>query len=516
MPTPLHRNSVMGFFVGHKEEGQSKGTYSMRNIRNKLLVSAAAVLLTSSIYASAQTMQREPAGNAAQSQQSQDQKQKGLDVQRAPAEQSKQGRTEAQHDQTTGQGGQDKQAQQPQRQNSQQSQREQSNTQKEQSKAKERQNNQAQQQKDQSNRNAQQQKDQSNRNAQSKQNQTTGQADRNAQSQKDKQNQQNRQSSQKDRQNQRDQTTGQNQQSNQPSSQQGNQPSQQTNQQRNQPSQQQANQPAQQQNANARVELNDQQRTHIRETILARSDAPRVDRVDFSVNVGTVVPSQVRLVAVPSVLVEIRPEWRDHEYFIVRDEIVIVDQSRHIIATLPVGGERTGSIQSRGSDVALSVEEIRSMQIALKDKGFNVVVDGKFGPTTRQALIQFQQRQGLEASGRIDVRTRTALGLSTGGQQPSTTGQGGNNVPSGNQPNSNSQGNMPNNNQGNMPNNQNSQGGPNNQPSTTGQGGNNNMQQQNQPQQNQQPPATQNNRSSSPSGQGGTPPEQRKNNDAGR
>jgi len=243
-----------------------------------------------------------------------------------------------------------------------------------------------------------------------------------------------------------------------------------------------------------------------------------VTQVDFSINVGTVVPSHVRLVAVPSTLIEIQPEWRDHEYFIVRDEIVVVDHSRHIVAVLPVGGERTGNLQSRSSDVALSVEEIRSMQIALKEKGFNVVVDGKFGPTTRQALIQFQQRQGLEASGRIDVRTRTALGLSTGGQQPSTTGQGGNNAQSGNQPSSNSQGNMPNNNQGNMPNNnQNSQGGPNNQPSTTGQGGNNNnMQRQNQPQQNQQPPASQNNRSSSPSGQGGTAPEPRKNNDAGR
>ena len=111
---------------------------------------------------------------------------------------------------------------------------------------------------------------------------------------------------------------------------------------------------------NGRVELNDQQRTHIRQTILARSDVPRETRVDFQLNVGVIVPQRVRLVAVPDALIEIRPEWRGHEYFVVRDEIIIVDSSRHIVATLPVG-EQVGSNQAgpRRGGLALSVEEIR-------------------------------------------------------------------------------------------------------------------------------------------------------------
>jgi hypothetical protein len=69
--------------------------------------------------------------------------------------------------------------------------------------------------------------------------------------------------------------------------------------------------------------------------VLKERSAPRVDKVEFSVSVGTVVPSSVRFVRLPAPVVEIYPEWRDYDYFLVGDEIVIVDpRDGRIVAVL--------------------------------------------------------------------------------------------------------------------------------------------------------------------------------------
>ena len=83
------------------------------------------------------------------------------------------------------------------------------------------------------------------------------------------------------------------------------------------------------------VNLNTEQRTRIRETVLKESNAPRVASVNFSVSVGTVVPTGVRIVRLPAPIVEIYPAWRDYEYFVVGDKIVVVDPREHrIVAVL--------------------------------------------------------------------------------------------------------------------------------------------------------------------------------------
>jgi hypothetical protein len=185
------------------------------------------------------------------------------------------------------------------------------------------------------------------------------------------------------------------------------------------------------------VTLTNEQRTKIRETVLARSDVPRLDanRIDFAMIVGTKVPTYVRVVEVPDTLIEIHPQWRGDMYFVTEDEIVIVDHSHQIVALLPVGsGARSSAmVNERGSSGAmhLSRDEIRQVQIMLNQKGFNVgEPDGILGTRTRQALIEFQRNQGFQASGQIDQQTVAALGVSatTGRQgnqaQPSTTGAG--------------------------------------------------------------------------------------------
>jgi hypothetical protein len=86
------------------------------------------------------------------------------------------------------------------------------------------------------------------------------------------------------------------------------------------------------------VKLSTEQRTKIRTTVLQGGNAPRVNNVDFSVTVGTVVPRErVRVVAVPPTLIEIHPAWRGYMYFIVGERIIIVEPSSYkIVAVLVV------------------------------------------------------------------------------------------------------------------------------------------------------------------------------------
>jgi peptidoglycan hydrolase-like protein with peptidoglycan-binding domain len=204
--------------------------------------------------------------------------------------------------------------------------------------------------------------------------------------------------------------------------------------------------------------------------VFARNDVPRVNNVNFSLAVGTAVPASVRIVDVDPVLIEYFPQYRGHKYFVVRDEIVIVDNSRKVVAVMPVGSGRGGArLDSGGANVSggagtidLAPDQIRQVQMVLIEKGFDIgEPDGRLGPRTTRALIAFQRQQGFQATGRIDSRTMTALGVSSttgqgnqGANQPSTSGQGG----AGTQSPANQ--NMGAGQQGNR-----------NQPSTSGQGG---------------------------------------------
>jgi hypothetical protein len=84
------------------------------------------------------------------------------------------------------------------------------------------------------------------------------------------------------------------------------------------------------------VNLTTEQRTTIRKEVLT-SSAPRATNINFSVNVGTVVPSSVRVVEVPPTIIRIHPQWRGYRYFVYNDEIVIVEpRTLKIVAVLDV------------------------------------------------------------------------------------------------------------------------------------------------------------------------------------
>lgn len=70
------------------------------------------------------------------------------------------------------------------------------------------------------------------------------------------------------------------------------------------------------------------------------------------------------------------------------------------------------------ANTSFSKPSIRDVQEALKNAGFNVTVDGKMGPKTRQAIKDFQTKVGLKADGRVGPQTWEKLGrhLSTNQQ----------------------------------------------------------------------------------------------------
>jgi len=82
------------------------------------------------------------------------------------------------------------------------------------------------------------------------------------------------------------------------------------------------------------VTLSAEQRTKIRTTILRENVRP-VTNVNFDVSVGTVVPRAIEVHPVPVDIVEIEPVWRGYMFFLVGEDVVIVDPGLRIVAVLP-------------------------------------------------------------------------------------------------------------------------------------------------------------------------------------
>ena len=94
---------------------------------------------------------------------------------------------------------------------------------------------------------------------------------------------------------------------------------------------------------NASVNINDQQRTRVTQSI-GRLNVQPLTNVNFSLTVGTAVPRDIRVQALPADVVEIVPQYRGYSFFMVRDEIVIVEPSTYkIVTVLPRSGGSTAA-----------------------------------------------------------------------------------------------------------------------------------------------------------------------------
>ncbi len=94
----------------------------------------------------------------------------------------------------------------------------------------------------------------------------------------------------------------------------------------------------------------------------------------------------------------------------------------------------TGDSQSGGSATmshqTWNQDQVKQIQGKLKQQGYDVgQVDGKLGPNTQQALRQFQEDKGIQASGQPDQQTLAALNTNPSGtqqgQMPSNSGRSG-------------------------------------------------------------------------------------------
>jgi hypothetical protein len=86
--------------------------------------------------------------------------------------------------------------------------------------------------------------------------------------------------------------------------------------------------------AGAGSKLSTEQRTRITTVIRDQHVAP-VTNVNFSVSIGTRVPREIGFHPLPTEIVTIYPEWRGYEFFLVRDEIIVVDpRTLEIVAVL--------------------------------------------------------------------------------------------------------------------------------------------------------------------------------------
>ena len=69
-----------------------------------------------------------------------------------------------------------------------------------------------------------------------------------------------------------------------------------------------------------------------------------INSVNFSLTVGTAVPRDIRVQTLPADVVEVVPQYRGYSFFVVRDEIVIVEPSTYqIVTVLPRSGAATAA-----------------------------------------------------------------------------------------------------------------------------------------------------------------------------
>ena len=75
-----------------------------------------------------------------------------------------------------------------------------------------------------------------------------------------------------------------------------------------------------------------------------------------------------------------------------------------------------------GAGMSGNTERVKAVQQALKDQGHDPgAIDGVMGPKTEAALRDYQQKQGLKVTGRLDADTSAKLGVQKSSSAPSST-----------------------------------------------------------------------------------------------
>jgi hypothetical protein len=103
------------------------------------------------------------------------------------------------------------------------------------------------------------------------------------------------------------------------------------------------------------------QKTQLTQAFTKVSIKP-LSNVNFSVSVGTVIPTSVTLRPVPTTVISIIPQYRGYEFFVVRDQYVIVEPRTHKIVDVI---ERSG-----GASRAEATTTKRKLNLSQKDRSY--------------------------------------------------------------------------------------------------------------------------------------------------
>jgi Protein of unknown function (DUF1236) len=116
-----------------------------------------------------------------------------------------------------------------------------------------------------------------------------------------------------------------------------------------------------------RVQLTEEKRTNLSQTILKDRHVNRLTDVNVSINIGTRLPRSVHLVALPAAVIEIVPEYRSYRYFVKDDQICIVDpNSYEIVEVIPASGQ----VATRNGPATLVLtDEERAIVLREVDRG---------------------------------------------------------------------------------------------------------------------------------------------------
>jgi uncharacterized protein DUF1236 len=152
-----------------------------------------------------------------------------------------------------------------------------------------------------------------------------------------------------------------------------------------------------QRNSGERVQVSEQQKTNISQTLLKEKGVNRVTKVNFSINVGTRVPRSVRLVALPASIITIVPAYRAYRYFVVDERICIVDPATYEIVDVIGISNRTARTSHESTAQLMLTEEERQIilsEIEMSDRstlGLGALAEGSEMPN-RVELHSFPQR----------------------------------------------------------------------------------------------------------------------------
>jgi hypothetical protein len=87
--------------------------------------------------------------------------------------------------------------------------------------------------------------------------------------------------------------------------------------------------------------------------VLSRQRSAEVRDVNISVSIGTTLPPRVRPRPLPREVISIVPEYRNYDYVVVRDEIVIVEpRTRRVVHVMPRSQARRGTVATQSGSVS--------------------------------------------------------------------------------------------------------------------------------------------------------------------